>query len=70
MTPDTVKQIREQLGLSQSGMARLLRLHPVNGRRTVRRWELGEVPVPGPAAVALELLDLYGVPASLAADAV
>jgi hypothetical protein len=27
-----------------------------NGGRTVRRWELGEVAVTGPASVAIELL--------------
>ena len=27
-----------------------------HGGRTVRRWELGEVAVPGPVAVAVELL--------------
>lgn len=69
MTPDTLKQIREQLGLSQAGLARLLRLHPVNGDRTVRRWEHGQVTIPGPATVAVELLDIYGVPASMVTDA-
>ena len=55
MTPDDLKKARKRLGLSQSGLAEALRMG-ANGGRTVRRWELGEIPVTGPASVAVELL--------------
>lgn len=55
MTPDAIKAARQRLGLSQAGLAEALRLGP-NGERTIRRWETGEVPVTGPASVAIELL--------------
>ena len=54
MTPATIKAIRHRAGLTQSGLARLLRISDI---RTLRRWEQGEVPISGPASVVLELLD-------------
>lgn len=53
MTPAEVVNIRKQLGLTQSGLARVLRISDL---RTIRRWETGEVPVSGPASVVLELM--------------
>lgn len=53
MTPTELKTIRNQLGLTQAGLAALLK---VGSGRTVRRWEAGERAIPGPAAVALRLL--------------
>ena len=53
MTPAEVVNIREQLGLTQSGLARVLRITDI---RTIRRWEKGEIPVSGPASVVLELM--------------
>lgn len=53
MTPAEVVNIRKQLGLTQSGLARVLRISDL---RTIRRWEAGEVPVSGPASVVLELM--------------
>ena len=53
MTPAELRTIRAQLGLSQAGLAALLK---VGSGRTVRRWEAGERDIPGPAAVALKLL--------------
>lgn len=53
MTPRQFRKIRTRLGLSQSEMARKLRLGK-QGARTVRRWELNETPVPGPVSVAME----------------
>ncbi len=50
-----VKEARQTLGLSQSGLARALRLG-ADGGRTVRRWESGEVPVSGPVQLAIEFL--------------
>ena len=54
MTPATIKAIRHRAGLTQSELARLLRISDI---RTLRRWEQGEVPISGPASVVLELLD-------------
>jgi hypothetical protein len=51
----TLRAARQTLGLSADGLAERLRLGS-NGGRTVRRWEAGEVPVSGPAQVAIELL--------------
>lgn len=55
MTPGAIKAARKRLGLTQSGLAEVLRMGG-NGGRTVRRWEGGEIPITGPAAVAIELL--------------
>lgn len=55
MTPKEIKSIRVSLGLTQSGLAEALRLGP-NGERTVRRWETGDIPITGPATLALECL--------------
>jgi DNA (cytosine-5)-methyltransferase 1 len=55
LTPAEIKASRQRLGLTQSGLAEVLRLGP-NGERTVRRWEQGDVPVTGPASLAIELL--------------
>lgn len=55
MSPTEIKSARQRLGLTQQGLAEALRLGP-NGERTVRRWEQGDVPVTGPASVAIELL--------------
>lgn len=56
MAPDRVREIRTALGLSQNGLAEVLRLGP-NGGRTIRRWESGQVPITGPASVAMELME-------------
>ncbi len=55
MKPEDVKDARKQLGLTQAGLARALRMG-ANGERQVRRWEDGVVPISGPASVALEAL--------------
>lgn len=55
MTPAELRAARKRLGLTQAGLAEALRLGP-NGVRTVRRWEAGDVPVTGPASVAIEML--------------
>jgi DNA-binding transcriptional regulator YiaG len=56
MTKEELKAIRMRLGYSQNEMAAAIRLGP-NGDRTIRRWEAGEIPISGPASLALELLD-------------
>lgn len=55
MTPAELVAARNRLGLSQAGLAVALRMGK-HGGRTIRRWELGEINVPGPAAVAVELM--------------
>lgn len=55
MTPDDLKTARQRLGLTQKGLAEALRLGS-NGGRTVRRWEAGDMPITGPATVAIELM--------------
>lgn len=55
MTAADLKAARKTLGLTQRGLAAILRMG-ANGERQVRRWEDGEVPVSGPASVAIEAL--------------
>jgi hypothetical protein len=33
-----------------------LRLSPKTGGRAIRRWEIGDMPITGPAAVAIEAM--------------
>ncbi len=58
MTPDQLRTYMRALGLSQSGLARLVRLglqdNPRSDSRTVRRWLSGKNPIPGPVVVILE----------------
>ncbi|MGI9297813.1 MAG: helix-turn-helix domain-containing protein [Gammaproteobacteria bacterium] len=55
MTPADLKSARKQLGLTQTQLAERLRMGK-NGGRTVRRWESGDCPIPGPVEVAIEFL--------------
>ncbi len=59
MTADELKSIRQQAGLSQSGLAALLR---ISDERSVRRWETGETQVSGPASLVLEMLGAGELP--------
>jgi DNA-binding transcriptional regulator YiaG len=59
VTPATITAIRKRAGLSQSGLAALLR---ISDQRTVRRWETGDIPVSGPASIILEMLDAGELP--------
>jgi transcriptional regulator with XRE-family HTH domain len=53
MTPEQFKAARLAAGLTtQEAVADALEVD----RRTVGRWERGEVPVPGPVRVALRLM--------------
>lgn len=56
MTPADLKTARKSLGLTQSGLAKALRLSTKNGARSVRIWEREGNTVPGPVQVAVELL--------------
>ena len=55
ISAEEIKEARLKLGLTQAGLAALLRMGR-NGERLVRRWEDGVVPVSGPASVAIEAL--------------
>jgi DNA-binding transcriptional regulator YiaG len=59
MTPSEIKSIRQRAGLSQSGLARVLR---VEDGRSVRRWEAGDRAISGAAAIILEMLDKGELP--------
>ncbi len=54
MTPSTFKSIRKSYNLTQTQLARLLRIEDI---RTIRRYETGERPVSGPVSVVMELLE-------------
>lgn len=51
-----IRRARHSLGLSQAGLADALKMTSPNGARRVRAWELGEMPITGPAEVALRLM--------------
>lgn len=61
MTPTELKAIRLAHGLTQTQLARLLRISDI---RTIRRWEKGDVPVSGPASIVVELLGSGELPGS------
>lgn len=55
MTPADLRTARKALGLTQHGLASALRMGKW-GFQSVAKWEKGEVPIPGPVAVAVELM--------------
>jgi len=59
MTPTELKAIRQRYGLTQSDLARILR---IEDGRTVRRWEAGDRAISGPATVLLELMESGELP--------
>ena len=60
MEPKEVQTIRNQAGLSQTGLAALLGISDI---RTIRRWETGDCKVSGPATIVLEMLSSGELPA-------
>ena len=54
MTPATFKAIRQRAGLTQSGLAAVLR---ISDGRAIRRWETGEREISGPVTLLMELID-------------
>jgi DNA-binding transcriptional regulator YiaG len=52
--PDALRAARLSLGMTQSRLAEVLQLAG-NGSRTVRRWESGASPIPGPVAMLLTI---------------
>ena len=55
-TKEQVRAAREKLGLTQKELAERLRIKGPYAKDSVRAWESGKTPIPGPAAVALEFL--------------
>ena len=55
MTPNDLRTIRHEAGLSVARLAALFRLGK-DGGRTVRRWEAGDLAVSGPVSLLYELL--------------
>lgn len=49
MTNDDLRAYRKREGLTQQALAAILGVD----KRTVKRWERGEYPIPGPVAAAL-----------------
>ena len=56
MTPYEIKQARKALGWTVNDLADALRMAPSSGNRTIRRWENGDLPITGPAMVAIEAM--------------
>lgn len=55
-TGQDLKWARAMLGMTVNDLSDVLRLSYKNGSRTIRRWETGEVPITGPAQVAIEAM--------------
>jgi len=53
MTPKQFKRARRMLGLSQPELADLL---DIASDRTLRRWEAGQMDIPGPVLLVMELI--------------
>lgn len=62
MTANQLKAARKKLRLSARGMAKALEMPGQWADRTIRRWENGDDPVPGPVAVAVRFMLKHGVP--------
>ena len=56
MTPTDLRAARKALGMTQSALAKALRMSEKNGDRSVRAWETEGNTVPGPVQVAVEFL--------------
>lgn len=65
MSPEDIKALRHRLGWSVNELAEALKLSPAHGGRKVRRWELGELELSGPAEVALEAIEAGFIPAHM-----
>ena len=55
MTPIEFRTIRNELGLSLKGTARLFRMG-AHGYRNIQRWEAGEQDIPGWAGLVFDIL--------------
>lgn len=54
-TKDDFKNAKQELGMSAAQLAKTLRMGK-RADRTIRRYESGESPIPGPVTVAVEAL--------------
>lgn len=54
-TKEDFRNARQELGVSASQLAKTLRMGKY-ADRTIRRYESGESPIPGPVSVAVEAL--------------
>ncbi len=61
MTPDDFKRERQRLGLSLNSVAELFR-RGKHGNRNVHRWERGDTPLPGWAALIMEIISSGKIP--------
>lgn len=52
---EDLRKARDELGMSAKQLAKTLRMGK-GADRTIRRYESGESPVPGPVSVAVEAL--------------
>ena len=57
MTPAHFREIRDAQGLSAEALSRLLGLH---SGRTIRKYEAGDRPIPGPVERLMFILHDYG----------
>jgi transcriptional regulator with XRE-family HTH domain len=55
MTPEELRTSRKRLGMTQAQLAEALQLGK-DGKRAIRRWEMGERPISGPVTVAITLM--------------
>lgn len=61
MTPEELKSIRKELGLTQLEFGRVLGLAGADPSRTVRLWEAGKAPISGPVELCLTYIVKYGL---------
>lgn len=54
MTGDEFRQIREELGVTQTRLAKIFKVTA----RSIRHWESGDREIPGPAEVLIEALQV------------
>ena len=55
MTPSDLKSARKSLGLTQAGLAVMLRMKGTHSPDTVRKWERGALDIPGYVIVIIDL---------------
>lgn len=63
MTPDELKSLRHQMGLTQRELGEALGYQDA-GATTIRRWEYGTRAIPPVAALLLRYMAKYGLPDS------
>lgn len=56
MTAKQLRRLRGKLGITQGALAQLLYIESRSAGRTIRRWEAGDITIPGPVCRALEAI--------------